>query len=335
VIPAAGRRGPAKARGLRCRLISRWRSFAAQHWRLRYAQIIPVGVVLWGLDAVCRFRAGAELAGLKNALAVMIINRQLGGAVAESMNDWVVAHPAAGMAAAWFYVALQSTVTAAVGFLLIWRRVPTFSLHRNALIACNLIGLVVFWLYPVAPPRMLPGYHDITAAAIPFFSGVLESKAANQFASLPSLHVAWSVWVAVACGALVRQPLLRAAAWLYPAATSVDVLATANHYLLDVITAPGVVLVAYAIALLPRFARHRGLIHGGSLRRCGPLASHDWGAASQQHDPRGHNGERRHLGDHVPWPAGEALIEPEVSDADRYQRCGSGDHGERGRDKPP
>src|SRR5215469_9173520 len=266
--------------------------------------------------AVCRFRAGAALAGLKNALVVVIINRQLGGAVAGPMNDWVVAHPAAGIAAAWFYVAMQSTVTAAVGVLLIWRRVPTFGLHRNALIACNLIGLVVFWLYPVAPPRMLPGYHDITASVIPLFSGVLENKAANQFASLPSLHVAWSLWVAVACAALVRRPLLRAAAWLYPAATSVDVLATANHYLLDVITAPGVVLLAYAMALLPRFARRFGLVHGGSLRRGGSLAGHGWGAASQQHDPQGHDGERRHLGDHGPWPAGEALIKPEIADAD-------------------
>jgi hypothetical protein len=301
---------------------------------LRYAQIIPVGLLLWGLDAVDRFRAGAALAALRNALVVVVINRQLGGAVAEPMNDWLVVHPAAGIAAAWFYVALQSTVTGAVGFLLIWRRVPTFSLHRNALIACNLIGLVVFWLYPVAPPRMMPGYHDITATTIPLFSGVLESKAADQFASLPSLHVAWSLWVAVACGALLHRPLLRAAAWLYPAATSVDVLATANHYLLDVITAPGVVLLAYAIALLPRFARRLGLVHGGSLRRGGSLAGHGWGAAGQQNDPHGHDRERRHLGDHVPWPVGEALVQPEIADADRYQRCGRGDHGERRRDKP-
>jgi hypothetical protein len=301
---------------------------------LRYAQIIPVGLLLWGLDAVDRFRAGAALAGLRNALVVVVINRQLGGAVAESMNDWLVVHPAAGAAAAWFYVALQSTVTAAVGFLLIWRRVPTFSLHRNALIACNLIGLVVFWLYPVAPPRMLPGYHDITAATIPLFSSVLESKAADQFASLPSLHVAWSLWVAVACGALLRWPLLRAAAWLYPAATSVDVLATANHYLLDVITAPGVVLLAYAIALLPRFARRLGLVHGGSLHCGGPLAGHGRGTPGQQHEPHGHDGERRHLGDHVPWPISEALIQPEIADADRYQRRGGGDHSERRRDEP-
>jgi PAP2 superfamily len=313
------------------------RSFAARHSGLRYAQIVPVGLLLWGTDAVDRLRAGAALAGLRNAIVVAVISRQLGGAVAESMNDWLNVHPVPGLAAAWFYVAMQSTVTAAVGLLLIWRRAPTFSLHRNALIACNLIGLVVFWLYPVAPPRMLPGYHDVTAAAIPLFSGVLESKAADQFASLPSLHVAWSLWVAVACGALARRPVLRAAAWLYPVATAVDVLATANHYLLDVITAPGVVLLAYAIALLPGFARRLGLAHGGALRRRdgpgGSSASHGWGTASEQDDPRGHDGERRHLGDHVPRPACEALVEPESADADRYQRCGGGDHGEHRRDQ--
>src|SRR5262249_14876169 len=120
----------------------------ARHRGLQYAQIIPVGLVLWGLDAVDRLRPGAALAGLRNAVAVVVINRQLGGAIADPMNDWLAGHPAGGIAAAWFYVALQSTVTAAVGLLLIRRRVPTFGFHRNALIGCNLIGLVVFWLYP-------------------------------------------------------------------------------------------------------------------------------------------------------------------------------------------
>jgi hypothetical protein len=277
---------------------------------LQYAQIIPVGIVLWGLDAVDRLRPEAALAGFKNAVAVVVISHQLGGTIAEPMNDWVATHPAASMAAAWFYVALQSIVTAAVGLALIWRRVPTFGLHRNALVACNIIGMVVFWLYPVAPPRMLPGYHDITATAVPLFSGVLEGKAADQFAALPSLHVAWSLWVAVACGALLRRPVLRAAAWLYPAATAVDVLATANHYLLDVITAPGVVLLAYAIALLPRFVRRHGWVRSGGAGGCGSPAGDDRSAVGEQDDPRGHDDERRHLDEHVYRPAGEALIQP-------------------------
>jgi hypothetical protein len=60
--------------------------------------------------------------------------------------------------------------------------------------------------------------------------------------------------------ALLRHPALRAAAWLYPAVTVADVLATANHYLLDVVTAPAVLLLAYAIAASPALARRLGLL---------------------------------------------------------------------------
>jgi hypothetical protein len=65
--------------------------------------------------------------------------------------------------------------------------------------------------------------------------------------------------VAVAASALLRHPALRAAVWLYPAVTVADVLATANHYLLDAITAPAVLLLAYAIAASPALARRLGL----------------------------------------------------------------------------
>ena len=239
---------------------SRWmsalRSFYARHDSLRYLQIIPIGVLLWGLDAVDRFRAGAASAGMQNAVQVDAISRQLGGGIARDMNLWLLAHPIPGTVAAWYYIVLQGAVTAIIGLLLIWRRVPSFPLHRNAIIAVNLIGLVVFWLYPVAPPRMLPGYHDITGTTVPLFSKLLEGKAADQFAATPSLHVAWAIWAAIALGALFwRHPVLRVVVWLYPVATVLDVLSTANHYMLDVVTAPAVVVLGYGIALAPSLAR--------------------------------------------------------------------------------
>ncbi len=231
------------------------RSAAARHPWLRYLQIAPVALVLWGTDDVDRFRAGAAAAGLRNAVAANAISRELGGGFAVTMNNWLAVHPAVGSVAAWYYIVLQGAVTGIIGVVLIWRRVPSFGLHRNALIACNVIGLVAFWLYPVAPPRMLAGYHDIAARAAPIFSSILEGKAADDFAATPSLHVAWAFWVAIAAGTLFRRPALKAVLWLYPAATIIDVLATANHYLLDAITAVGVVLIAYAIALSPALAR--------------------------------------------------------------------------------
>ena len=67
--------------------------------------------------------------------------------------------------------------------------------------------------YPAAPPRMLPGYHDIAATTVPFFSSMLESTAADQFAPFPSLHVTWALWVAMALRALPRRRPRRILVW--------------------------------------------------------------------------------------------------------------------------
>lgn len=241
---------------LRCHPVLAWRLLTTRHPALRYAQILPVALLLWGLDDVARFRAGAAGAGLQHAVVVNSISNTLGGASAHIMNDWTIAHGAAALASAWYYIVVQGAVTGIVGVVLIWRRVPAFGVHRNALIAVTLLGLVAFWLYPVAPPRMMPGYHDVISTAIPAFTSTVETNGAAQFASLPSLHVAWALWVAIALSAVLRHPLLRAAVWLYPVATVVDVLATANHYLLDAITAPGLLLLAYGVALTPALGRH-------------------------------------------------------------------------------
>lgn len=104
------------------------------------------------------------------------------------------------------------------------------------------------------------GYHDIAAATVPFFSSMLESKAAGEFASFPSLHVTWALWVAVASSAMLRRRLWRILVWAYPLLTTLDVLATANHYILDAIVAPVVLLLGYgAAAALPILARRARL----------------------------------------------------------------------------
>lgn len=117
------------------------------------------------------------------------------------------------------------------------------------------------------------GYHDIAAATVPFFSSMLESKAAGEFASFPSLHVTWALWVAVASSAMLRRRLWRILVWAYPALTTLDVLATANHYTLDAIVAPVVLLLGYgAAAALPALARRTRLTKVFRAR-------HAWGAA--------------------------------------------------------
>lgn len=242
------------------------RAATAHHPGLRYLQIIPVALVLWGLDDAVRFNSAAGVLGRRNAPAVAQISYELGGAFARQWNDWLLHHSLLGFAASWYYVILQGALTGLVGVWLIWRRAPHFALHRDALIASNVVALAAFWFYPVAPPRMLAGYHDITGMNLPIFSTLIEGKAADQFAALPSLHVVWALWVAVAVSGALRTPVLKALVWLYPVVTVLDVLSTANHYWLDVITAPAVLALAYALAAVPEYIRRHGLQRPGWLR---------------------------------------------------------------------
>lgn len=208
---------------------------------------------MWALDAVDRFRRGAEAAGLVNAVTINRISRPIGCGAALVMNRWLTGHPVPAAAAAAYYMVLQVLVTGAAGIWLFGSGHPSYRRH-DALVVTGVIGLVAFWAYPIAPPRMLPGYHDTVEAIGPLFSHMLETKAADAFASLPSLHVTWALWVAVVCQALLRRRIWRAAVWAYPALTTLDVLATANHHVLDAITAPAVLALGCATA--PFLAHH-------------------------------------------------------------------------------
>ncbi|QKG24418.1 hypothetical protein ACTIVE_6065 [Actinomadura verrucosospora] len=108
---------------------------------------------------------------------------------------------------------------------------------RNALVLTNLAGLVVFFVLPVMPPRLLPDAGFIDSVALAGF-GTVHSPGgveADQFAAMPSLHMGWAVWVAVVIMALIPRHRVRWLAMLHPIVTAIVVVVTANHYVLDVI----------------------------------------------------------------------------------------------------
>ena len=90
-----------------------------------------------------------------------------------------------------------------------WRRADIYRPLRNSLVLVNVLAFIVFWRFPVAPPRMLPGFVDVVAsthAIGSWHTGALASQA-NQLAAMPSLHIAWAVW----CTVVVWQHHPRAA----------------------------------------------------------------------------------------------------------------------------
>jgi membrane-associated phospholipid phosphatase len=161
-------------------------------------------------------------------------------------------------AAAWTYWNSEFTVIGLTLLFVYLRRHDHFSRFRNTILLANLIGLIGFALMPTAPPWMFPhlGFVD----GVNHQSALLQSLG-NSYAAMPSLHAADALIVGFFMVASSRTIWTKALWALWPLWVWFCVVATANHYLLDVVAGIGVALAALlATAWLPRLgARLRGL----------------------------------------------------------------------------
>jgi hypothetical protein len=151
--------------------------------------------------------------------------------------------------AAWTYWNSEFTV---VGLALLWvylRRHERFHRFRNTILLANMIGLGGYAIWPTAPPWMFTTY---------FVDGVNHSSGlfaffSNPYAAMPSLHAADALIVGATLAAACRRWWAKAIWALWPAWVWFCVMATANHFLLDVLAGIGVALVSLlAVRLLER-----------------------------------------------------------------------------------
>ena len=193
-------------------------------------------------------------AALEHARALLGLERAMHLAVEGRVNALLSAWQPVAVVASYWYAVPHYIVTPVVLGWAYRRRAGQYRRVRNALLSASAAGLVCFALLPMAPPRMLPGFVDTLAVTSPYgwWSGDASAPRGlggltNEFAAMPSLHVGWALWVAWVGGTLARRRWVRVVAALYPVATTVVVLGTANHFLLDAVA--GAVVIAGGIRL--------------------------------------------------------------------------------------
>lgn len=168
-----------------------------------------------------------------------------------------------------YYSVLHLTVTAAVLFWAWWRHPGAYRTYRWALGAVTASALLAFWLFPVAPPRLTPSLDFIPAlrdqAGEPFM---------NPFAAFPSLHFAWAAWCAWVVSRQCRSRLAMFA-WLYPLATAVVLVATANHFTLDLVG--GALVLSLPVGVAEWQSRRRSRQWSGQLDRGARTPIHEDG----------------------------------------------------------
>ena len=126
------------------------------------------------------------------------------------------------------------------------RHRPAYRLARNAFLASGAIGVVIYWAFPVAPPRLIPfgGFIDTMAAFDRVGYNAQETQAfVNEFAAIPSLHFGWSLLLGVIVAYEGKRPLFWLLGALWPIAMFFSVIMTGNHFILDAV-AGGIVSFA-------------------------------------------------------------------------------------------
>jgi hypothetical protein len=214
-------------------------------WWLELATIITGYVVYEVLRAVSPTRAGSAR---QNADSVLHVERWAHIDIELHLNQALTGHPMLGSTAGLYYGILHFAVTPVVLGYLWWRRPLDYPRLRSALVLMSFMALLVFWAWPVSPPRFaLPGATDtlITRNVLGAANAHGVSGLVDAYAAMPSLHVGWAVWCAVAVVVTLRTPW-RHLAWLYPIATTLVVLSTANHYVLDAVAGAALGLLMLA-----------------------------------------------------------------------------------------
>ncbi len=151
----------------------------------------------------------------------------------------------------WVYIWLHWPVIIVTLFGLHHRRRSDYYLLRNAMFISGAIGLMIFALWPVAPPRLVGlGFVDTVTDLSTSYRVLQPPALVNRYAAVPSLHVGWNVLVGVTLWRVSSNRAVRVFAVASPLLMAVAVVATANHYVLDG-------CVGTAVALVGLWGAHR------------------------------------------------------------------------------
>ena len=212
---------------------------------------------LWIGYSATRLVASNDLVSARHRAADLLdLERLLHVDIEAWLNHAVAPVTQLAVPMAVWYASLHYLVTPAVLVFLFFRRRADYGQARTALAIGTAIGLVAYLLIPTAPPRLISGgsYFDVLARTAQYGWWSTHASApaglgdvSNELAAMPSLHVGWAVWVAWALWRHVGF-LGRTVGSLYAFGTTVVVLATGNHWLLDAVAGAAVVTIGIALS---------------------------------------------------------------------------------------
>ncbi|MFJ8790473.1 phosphatase PAP2 family protein [Streptomyces sp. NPDC102462] len=214
-------------------------------------EILLIAVSYWTYSLIRNAVPEQRGKALRNADWIWQTEHRLGIAVEESVNHAVNSVTWLIVGMNYYYATLHFVVTLTVLVWLYRSHPGRYAATRLVLFATTGVALVGYYLYPLAPPRLMDGSRFVDTVMVHQTWGSMASgdlkHMSNQYAAMPSMHIGWSLWCGLTVFALAKVPWVRVLGLLYPAATLVVIVATANHFWLDAVG--GVLCLSFGYTL--------------------------------------------------------------------------------------
>lgn len=221
------------------------------------AYLVELG---WVALALCCYLLVGWYAGdrtaeaVRHAEALLDLERRLGVDWEHAVQDAMLSVPGLAPVVTQFYTWAYFPTLAVLAVWLYRRHRDAYRTLRNALLASGVVGLVVYATWPCAPPWIGgTGFTD-TVSAGAFESVARPAGITNHLGAVPSFHVGWVMLVAVVVFRVVRAWWARLLCVLHPLGMAYAVIATGNHWVLDV--PAGVLLVVVGLGAARLLDRH-------------------------------------------------------------------------------
>lgn len=230
--------------------------------------LLPAGLFYFLVRGLMDARASDAIA---NAWRLIDFERSLGIFFEPELQESLLRSTVLETTVNWIYIWMHWPVVIGTMVWLIARRPhENYRVYRNAFLLSGAIGMCIFALHPVAPPRLVPGLGLVDTVTLNSHSyRVLQPPAlTNPYAAMPSLHFGWNLLFGIALVRESRNRAIRAFGLIMPMLMFVSIVLTANHYVVDGLAGGALALASLlVVSKLPDDAGRWLTWHGLKTRR--------------------------------------------------------------------
>ena len=186
--------------------------------------------------------------------ALIAFERELGVFWEPQIQQWSIQSHWVKEFANFVYAYMHFPVLGAVAIWLWFKDRQSFLFMRNVMFVSMLFGLVFYYAFPAAPPRLMElhghdlGFVDTVFGGDTKVNYAQPSLILNEYAAIPSFHFGWIALASAAIWTNTRSSVLRTMAVALTVVMTWAIVASANHLFIDMALGGLVIIASWWIA---------------------------------------------------------------------------------------